>query len=1127
MKKSAKLKKYGIAAAALPVGLAVMLTGFSFVNAPSYADTTTNKDLFANVVLADKCDYGDSFRVPVSGVTGVTPVVTAPNDQTVDLDGALSSDGKYYTVTAEQIGNYTVTYANGDDSYTHNVYVTLDEEYFLRVDDNGAGIPSYMAKSGEFTVPGAKVAYYDDNSMLKPYPGDIVLTVKDSANKEYKPGDKFKPDANGKTYITYSAQLGGESGRKFFSKTFEINVQNTFSDTQAPTLSVSGVASEISVNRAVKLPAATATDNYDENVKIEITVLGPDGEKVKLTDVDDYGYALVKDGVEYGAVDFDNDKAMTFYPTVPGTYKVSYVATDDSGNKSAVREYTMTAKDVAAPVFHSIADDKIPETWGLEIKDKDGVVTGKGGKVKFPIPELVDNVSRVGDEGNPISLYFRITDSDNSRTVVEFEDVLAGGEKATFSGKTYGKETDGKFPDLVWGEDGLDFDFSLYNRTDSSGDKTDDLTGTYTVYYRASDSAQNRSSKTYTIKLEDTYEDKALPSTAEVTAPSYLSVIADESFTVPTPAVADAKDSRPTVDYRLYSDNRLDGDALFINVKGGEKAEFETRTDGTYLVVDKDKTTKKELKVGKTLYYVVSVTDKVGNTKTNLATEGDYTSSETKTSIVGAVASETGAFNYKGNIAFSKKVNTPSADGENTSRNTATIEAGDTVVAGGFSIDVDDASMRKLTGFEVTVKNPNGDVVNTTLDTVSVDNVGSSGSKIYVSNITFKASVKGTYRLTVKVFDANGVSSAYGYSVEVAPSGNDNGIQAQSATIGSRANVNVKYQLHNDTIDIKDDDADPNNHYYVARRISGGSFSLIGSEFTAHTNGSYSVRDGYIAVEDITSGYDFADATPFGKGAYSFSAQDDSAPVIEVQGIMPTYADKGAEVKLPFVIASSPNGKADVEVVVKNEKSKEIQVDEITEENSEFEYVFKGTTDGKYTVTYTATYANATPVTATYSINIGDVVGPEFTIKGGTAASARMRVGDTFNFADMELSQSENNVTITKKLYNPSREEVTEATVSGSYDSHRNDKYNGYDSKDKESPIKFTMAGQYEVVYTATDSVGNVTTQRYNITVVSSGSGKPTTITTLSTVLIVVAVVLLAGVIVYVVRFRKVKVKNK
>ena len=152
MKKSAKLKKYGIAAAALPVGLAVMLTGFSFVNAPSYADTATNKDLFANVVLADKCDYGDSFRVPVSGVTGVTPVVTAPNDQTVDLDGALSSDGKYYTVTAEQIGNYTVTYANGDDSYTHNVYVTLDEEYFLRVDDNGAGIPSYMAKIGRAHV---------------------------------------------------------------------------------------------------------------------------------------------------------------------------------------------------------------------------------------------------------------------------------------------------------------------------------------------------------------------------------------------------------------------------------------------------------------------------------------------------------------------------------------------------------------------------------------------------------------------------------------------------------------------------------------------------------------------------------------------------------------------------------------------------------------------------------------------------------------------------------------------------------------------------------------------------------------------------------------------------------------
>ena len=1114
MKKSAKFKKYGLAAAALPVGLAVMLTGFSFANSPSYAAAAEQKELFTNIVLADKCDYGDDFQVPVSGVEGVTPVVTAPNGKNVPL-GTVDATSKFYTVTAEQLGNYTVAYTNGDESYSHNVYVTLDEEYFLRVDDNGAGIPTYMAKNGEFTVPDAKIAYYDDDSMLKPYPGDIVLTIKDSANKDYAPGDKFTPAANGKTYLTYSAQMGGESGRKFFSQTFEINVQNTFSDTQAPTLSVSGVASDISINRAVKLPVATATDNYDENVKIEITVLDPDGNKVKLTDTDDYGYALVKDGVEYGDVEFDNDKAMTSHPTKAGAYKVSYVARDDANNPSSVREYTMTAKDVAAPVFHEIADDLIPDSWGVEVKDVNGVVTEKGGKVKFPIPTLVDNVSRVGDEENPISLYFRITDSDNSRTVVEFEDVLAGGDKAKFSGKTYGKETDGKFPDLVWGEDGLEFDFSLYNRTDSSGAATDDLSGTYTVYYRASDKAQNRSSKTYTINLQDTYEDKAAPSTAEVTAPSYLSAVADKTFIVPSPAVADASDSRPTVDYRLYSDNGLTGDALYIKVKGGEEAEFDTRTDGTYLVVDKDKTTKKELKLGTTVYYVVSVTDKVGNTKTNLKTEGDYATSEAKTRIVAASASSASAFTYTGSIEFKNKTDNTASD----------IKAGDTVVAGGFTVSVTDPMMRKLTGFEVAVKNPNGDVVNTTLDTVSVAATDGSSATIYVSNITFKASVEGKYHLTVKVFDANGVSSAYGYSVDVAASSTGGGATAQAATIGSRADVNVKYQLHNDTIDIKDDDIDADKHYYVARRISGGSFSLIGSEFTAHTNGSYSVRDGYIAVEDISSGYDYDNATPFGKGAYSFSAQDSSAPVIEVQGIMPTYADKNTEVKLPFVIASSANGKADVQVVVKNEKGKEVKVDKI-DDDDDYEYVFKGTTDGKYTVTYTATYANATPVSAPFTINIGDVVGPEFSISGGTAASARMRVGDTFSFADMTLTASESNVTITKKLFNPSREEVTEATVSGSYDSHRNDKYNGYDSKDKESPIKFTMAGQYEVVYTATDSVGNVTTQRYNITVVSSGSGKPTTITTLSTVLIVVAVVLLAGVIVYVVRFRKVKVKK-
>ncbi len=69
------------------------------------------------------------------------------------------------------------------------------------------------------------------------------------------------------------------------------------------------------------------------------------------------------------------------------------------------------------------------------------------------------------------------------------------------------------------------------------------------------------------------------------------------------------------------------------------------------------------------------------------------------------------------------------------------------------------------------------------------------------------------------------------------------------------------------------------------------------------------------------------------------------------------------------------------------------------------------------------------------------------------------------------------------------------------------------------------MSGDYIVEYIVSDKAGNETTQRVKITVVSKGSGKAKTFTGLSIALTVIAVVLLAGVIIYVVRFRKVKSK--
>lgn len=1124
MKKIGTMKKCGLTVVTLFVCFALLITGFAFTTSiykPS-AETVADTAVLDGVELPDTCDYGEPFDVPA--VAGATVVVKAPDGTTV-----TPSEGK---VTAKQLGNYVVTYTKGDISYRYNVYVTLDKDYELKVDFNGADIPTYIQKGNKFKVPGAKVVYYDDNKVMHAYPSsEVTLTVKDSYGNSYNVNDEVTASVNGKMYLTYSAAVGGANGKKYFNKTFTINVQTTLNDTAAPTLSVAGVSGDVSVRRAVTLPQATATDSYDDNVKITITVTDPDGAKVRIADIDKYGYAyqdadklaadIAKDNSgdttserNYPFVEFDNDKVMTFYPLKKGTYTVSYIATDDAGNSSTERVYYMTAADLAAPEFYSIDDYMIPETWGLNVKkSSDGQTLPKSGKITFPVPIVVDNNDHMPvsaeDKDNLISVSFRITDADNSTTIVNFSNILAmsGDDNKVTANSVYGENGEVYTFDR---QDGFTFDFRLYHKKNATTDA--DKAGEYTVRYTAKDTANMTSSKTYTITLREDYVDEYAPAQAEVTVPSYVSE-KDDKFDIPNPVVADASDSRPQVEYKVYTNNgKTDVEGgLFITVKGGEEAKIVSRGSKKYLVVDEDSEDKKELELAAQdaqLYFFVAVTDKVGNVKYNTKDDSsDYTKSNAIVKVVSASAGK--AYNYTGSIEFKSA---EQGDDE--------INAGDKILAGGFKIVTTEA-MRDYTGFEIAVADEDGDPLNVALETASVKGV--DNVTVYVKNISFTASKKGKHSLTVRVFDVNGINSVYGYTLDVAesPSGN---ITTQAAVISNDSVVNVKYKLHNETISGK---GDPEKKYFVVRSIKGaGVFSLMGSEFTAKTAGTYSFKDGYTTADVIEAAdFDFDEAVKAetltlasGKdGKYSYTIGNNAAPVIEVQGVMPSYAAKNAKVTLPSVVAYTENGNAKVEVTVLDGDNRDITAD-LEYDETKNEYSFIGKTDGEYKVTYTATYANASPVTATYSVNVGDVVGPEFTYEGGT--TGRMTVGDTFTFGTLTLTDLDNenpdNITITKKLIDPSREEVTDATVHGAYNTYRDYDNNG-------SKITLGMAGTYEVVYTATDKANNETTVRYTITVVSSGSGTPTTITTLSTVLIVVAVVLLAGVIVYVVRFRKVK----
>ncbi len=71
----------------------------------------------------------------------------------------------------------------------------------------------------------------------------------------------------------------------------------------------------------------------------------------------------------------------------------------------------------------------------------------------------------------------------------------------------------------------------------------------------------------------------------------------------------------------------------------------------------------------------------------------------------------------------------------------------------------------------------------------------------------------------------------------------------------------------------------------------------------------------------------------------------------------------------------------------------------------------------------------------------------------------------------------------------------------------------------------FTKTGNYTVEYVVYDKVGNSSVTSYTINVSAAKVNNPVSTKIISTILIIVGVLLIAGVILYFVRFRKVKSK--
>ncbi len=1015
--------------------------------------------------IYSELEYGKTYTL-----TGAD--VTYPN-------GATDNDGEF---VADQLGAYKISYG----SYSYTVVCVDKNEYELRVAYGGAGIPTRV-KSSETDVilPAAELfaKAQDDDEWSKVDSANVAFTVEINGAPVSAETDgtyKTKFNSVGSFDVVYKAQIKG--GKQYVSKSFTVKAQKNFADTKKPTLSVSNVPSEISLNTKVNLPVATATDDYDENVKVEVKVeyfTGTDYVAVKEVEVDDNGYASEKADAKDMA--FDNVYTTSFYPVKATNHRITYTAIDDSGNAAAQSSYIVKCYDKTAPVLDELAIEDIP----TYVSDSDSE------EITFPYPKFIDN------SNGEIKVEFYITDVTNGVTVIRFDNIFDtenGGNKYVYN-ESKASQGLGIFnnEELTFTNAGLTLPIGSYVKQIADGDDYDNAVGSYTVYYRAVDEKNNVTRKSYTFTVEAGFEDETDPTINLEVTDEYLLVYENETeYVIPVPSAHDDKDQNVKVQYTLSSNSQE------IAVKGGETAKLVKEEGALKLIVD-DQT----LTLVDDLTFTAKSTDDSGNESTEV------------TKSVNVIDVST--------LSLEQAVTTVDVTSWTDDQ---TVDASEKATLGEFKITLSDASLRDLVGFEIGIYDANGNVPNVPLNlTTFYDNATQT---ITVKDVAFTPVIAdSTYTVVVRVYNVVGMSRIYTATVNVNPSssGGDETISA-APTIPGSGNVKTTYKLKNVGVQ-KPADIDSGALYVVRQIEAKGAFGIMGTEFTAFTAGNFKFTDGYML--ESNGGF-----VPFAEnGSYTFTASQTETITTHVLGVMPNVAEKSTDgtsvVVLPAVVGNTSSAEAEIKISGKTPSGKKIEY-EVGKSGDYFfdfdsatsEYSFKPLEDGEYVITYTASCGSADEVSQSFTIKVGDVIAPVFTLKSDHVVKAIE--GNSFTFKEVvidtqdtnDYSGKESSFKYVKRLKNPAGTVVYEIEQNG--ETGRTAVYD-----DSGESYKFTATGTYTVEYVVTDKVGNDSVYTTTISVSAESTTNPVSVKVISTILIIVAVLLIAGIILYFVRFRKVK----
>ncbi|MGD9901342.1 MAG: Ig-like domain repeat protein [Spirochaetales bacterium] len=420
-----------------------------------------------------------------------------------------------------------------------------------------------------------------------------------------------------------------------------------------------------------------------------------------------------------------------------------------------------------------------------------------------------------------------------------------------------------------------------------------------------------------------------------------------------------------------------------------------------------------------------------------------------------------------------------------------------------------------------TVKDPNGNAVKVTGLTMTYEadsgNLGDADG-IVVSGGKFTATLAGNYRILYTATDVAGNVYIKSYVQYI------NDTRSPSFQIESVPNtLELGETVTLPTPVIMDNGVEIENQAVTTIVfIDSPAYNLVlaSYQFTPLEEGTYTFK--YMA-EDA-----FGNTSE--SSVYTITVADTIDPVLTLDDNTPfpltaplTSDDGNAPydaIEIPgFIATDEYNGIEEYSVQVKNPNG-EIILDAVNADGingTNGNYSFVPTVDGTYTVTYSAVDYAGNETTDVRTIKVGDNAAPVITIGNVTANEpGNMTVGDVLTL-DVDSITVADVKDGTIELGDISGTGETKFTIvlTGPDGSTISD--NGTDYS-----YNLTQSGEYTLTYSAVDEAGNEKVETYVFQVSAAENNGLIITETWGIILIVVALLVLAGVVVYFIRSREI-----